>query len=725
MLKLIRSLFAPPIYPDDERKTRQASLLNTILVALVIVTPIIFVSSFIGTIDEAGVVLSIVTFGLVLGLLRLMRSGHVKLASTVVLAAILINVTASLYAAGTIRIPIASAYVVAVTIAAILLDTRAAAVCAALSAAALFALTQAEMTGGLPPATLKTGYTQWVTYTLVLGVAVVLLSLTNRAIERAVNQTLHSERAQRASYLELKAISDTLEQRVAERTAQLQASAEVGRAATSILDENQLLQQITTLITQRLGFYYASVFLLDASGKWAVLSEASGPGDAAWVLKQSGHKLAVGGQSMVGAAIATRRTRIALDVGAEAVRFANPLLPDTHSEIALPLIVGDHVLGALDVQSKQAAAFDETRATMLQTMADQIAVTLNNAKLFTESQVTAQSLRALYTASRRLLSARDLQESLAAVADIASNTPLNRALLFMFEHDAEDNVVAIVSQATWYSGRGTPPTPIGTRYPQAAFDSIRLLLSETPVFFDDTEHDERIDAPMKLVMKQISVRALAVLPLWLGGRQLGALLFEAEEPHHFAEPEIRPYLSLADQLAVVVENHRLLEQTQRTLQELDTINRRLTGEAWQPRALGEAVQHEYRQGATSRDQPVTLSMQIPIELRGTPIGSITLEDTQRQVLTDDERALIHNVLQQMALALETQRLTRVAQLTAQRDRAVAETADKIHQPTNLDAILRVAVAELSRVTGISAIGVQFGFGADASAGNGHHEEAGV
>jgi GAF domain-containing protein len=81
---------------------------------------------------------------------------------------------------------------------------------------------------------------------------------------------------------------------------------------------------------------------------------------------------------MVGTAIKTRRPRIALDVGAEAVRFANPLLPDTRSEIALPLVVGSRVLGALDVQSTQSGAFDESSAVVLQAMADQVAISLSN-----------------------------------------------------------------------------------------------------------------------------------------------------------------------------------------------------------------------------------------------------------------------------------------------------------------------------------------------------------
>jgi hypothetical protein len=127
----------------------------------------------------------------------------------------------------------------------------------------------------------------------------------------------------------LRDLIDSLETRVEMRTAQVEASADVGRAVTSILDPDQLLQQVAQLITERFGFYYAAVFTIDPNGQWAMLREAAGPSNAAWLLKQAGHRLELNGNSMVAACVRNKRACIALDVGTEAVRFANPLLPDT------------------------------------------------------------------------------------------------------------------------------------------------------------------------------------------------------------------------------------------------------------------------------------------------------------------------------------------------------------------------------------------------------------
>jgi PAS domain S-box-containing protein len=172
------------------------------------------------------------------------------------------------------------------------------------------------------------------------------------------------------------------------RAQQLSAAAEVSRATISVLDPEQLVVKAVELIRTRFDLYYAAIFLVDSDGKWAVLQHATG--EAGQKLLEIGHRLEVGGNSMVGAAVARRQARIALDVGDERVRFVNPYLPDTRSEMALPLIVGNTVLGALDVQSTQANAFSEADISVLQTMTDQIAVAIQNARLYLQVNRRAQ-----------------------------------------------------------------------------------------------------------------------------------------------------------------------------------------------------------------------------------------------------------------------------------------------------------------------------------------------
>lgn len=184
----------------------------------------------------------------------------------------------------------------------------------------------------------------------------------------------------------------SLESRVEARTVQLTAVNEVGRVATAILDPEDLAGRVANLITDHFGYYYAALFLVDETGEDARLYSATG--EAGRVLKENKHHLRVGGNSMVGTAISTGKPRVALDVGSESVRFQNPLLPYTRSEIALPLAVGDRVLGALDVQSTKAGAFGEQEIDTLQSMASQVAIALENARLFVNAQKSLDELEA-------------------------------------------------------------------------------------------------------------------------------------------------------------------------------------------------------------------------------------------------------------------------------------------------------------------------------------------
>ena len=165
-----------------------------------------------------------------------------------------------------------------------------------------------------------------------------------------------------------------------------QTAAEVSRAAGTVLEMEELLQQVVDLVQTRFELYYAGLFLADRvavgtgdPGNWAVLRV--GTGEAGKQMVEQGHRLEIGGESMIGQCVATKQPRVAMDVGEEAVRFANPFLPDTRTELALPLVSRGQALGALTIQSRQPAAFSTDDVAVLQTMADQLAIAIDNANL--------------------------------------------------------------------------------------------------------------------------------------------------------------------------------------------------------------------------------------------------------------------------------------------------------------------------------------------------------
>jgi GAF domain-containing protein len=138
--------------------------------------------------------------------------------------------------------------------------------------------------------------------------------------------------------------------------------------------------------------YHTALYLLDPTEQWVELREATG--DAGRTLRENNYRLDAGGKSLVASAIHSRQPRVALDTGDDPVRFDNPLLRYTRSEAILPLIVGDHVVGALDLQSKKGSAFNLPDLDTLQNMANQVAIALENARLFGEAQQSLLEMRA-------------------------------------------------------------------------------------------------------------------------------------------------------------------------------------------------------------------------------------------------------------------------------------------------------------------------------------------
>ena len=246
-------------------------------------------------------------------------------------------------------------------------------------------------TGRLVPSvnleTASTDPTWWLNSVIsLIMLGTVLLISQNYLIPRLANALTQSRRLTQ----ELAAHRATLEEQVAERTAalarrstQLETAAQVAREAVAIRDVEHLLEETVRLISDRFGFYHAGIFLLDDAGEYATLRAASSEGGQRMLAR--GHQLRVGHEGIVGYVTSQGQPRVALDVGEDAVFFDNPDLPDTRSEMALPLKARDQIIGALDVQSTQPAAFSDEDVATLQTLADQLAVAISNARLFQQA----------------------------------------------------------------------------------------------------------------------------------------------------------------------------------------------------------------------------------------------------------------------------------------------------------------------------------------------------
>lgn len=220
------------------------------------------------------------------------------------------------------------------------------------------------------------------------------MELGNLSLEESFQETKELTNQLEEEQLQLKAQSENLQRRLI----QIRTAAEISRTLGTILDPQELLHQVANLIQSRFNLYYVGVFLLDENNRFAVLS--AGTGEAGERMVAENHQLSVGGSSMVGWATSHGQPRISLDVGEEQIRYKNPHLPLTRSEMALPLSIGNQINGAISIQSTEPNAFDDDDIVILQSIADSLAIALENARLFEQFE---QSLREIQQLNRQYM----------------------------------------------------------------------------------------------------------------------------------------------------------------------------------------------------------------------------------------------------------------------------------------------------------------------------------
>jgi GAF domain-containing protein len=514
---------------------------------------------------------------------------------------------------------------------------------------------------------------------------------------------------------------------------QLETAAEVSRAATSVLDPDELVRQAVDVIRDRFDLYYAGLFLLDENGHWAVLR--AGTGEPGRQMLKADHKLEVGGRSMVGWCTANARARIALDVGEEAVRFDNPLLPETHSEMALPLISRGRVIGALDVQSVEAVAFSDEDIAVLQTMADQVAVAIDNAHLFTEAQARLEAVQAAHRSY--------LRESWDEFLPTKATT----------SYEYVQPGVALLKEA--------------------ALSDIEQITAQQRMMALSGSGDGRGG--------ETQAQSALVAPITLRGQVIGTLgLQEAEGTRQWTADESALVEAVASQMALAIENARLFEEAQRRLQEITTLYEasqacisisdqesllagiieaavRTTGATLGSVMLVDEEKGEYIFGATygmseetiaaiqtelhipldeglvgavvTAGQPLVIAdvgtdpRWIPLETKepmrsflgvplvggdGRPLGAINLSHPEVGAFIEDHVRLLSTFANQAVLAIENARLFEATQARARRERTIREITGEVQRSIDLDSILQITVRELGKALGASQAVVRLG-----------------
>ncbi len=334
---------------------------------------------------------------------------------------------------------------------------------------------------------------------------------------------------------QLSGLYRSLEQKVDERTRQIRTAAEVAQRITSTGRLDDLLHRTVQLIVDQFSFYQASVFMLDQRGRYAVLQSSYGP--AAKEMLARGHRLEVGSASIIGWVTANRQPRVASDVAEDPIHLKNDLLPETRSEVGIPIMIGNLVLGALDVQSTAPGAFGPDSILMLQLIASQLAVAIQNVGLVQTTQVDLRDLQRLQRSGREIVGARSKSEALRALARTLDDSPYSA-----FVVSVDQNRLSIAEE-------NTSDRPEMARANSAVhilegrLDEIEKHLESGPVVADT----EATNLPVAFSQfaRQLGYQAIAFLPVYAGDH-LAALATMGSPTRNLNNVVIQPYTNLAD-----------------------------------------------------------------------------------------------------------------------------------------------------------------------------------
>ncbi len=504
----IKRFFAAPVF-DDPEKTRISQLLNDMLLAILGVTlaatiAILAASPTSILKDWNSALIIAATAVAALSLRVLLRRGHTTLTSVLLSLTFVLVVAFANYKYGGIIDVTTAAYLLCIILAGLLLGGRGAiafTVIAVVAVIAMWYLWRAGLLEYTYDVSAKQNFGV-IVYSVTFIIGGLLLRHAADSIAQAMDQVRRKEAAEAQANLELRRLRDSLEQQVTERTqalqrraVQLQAAAEVGRTVIAVLDANQLVQQIVKLMRRRFEMHTVGLYLADESGEWIALQAC----DSATNPNLLQDRVPLRGDSIASQCIAKAQTLVSEDT--EQVSGAR-------SMAALPLLSRERAYGALVLYSEHPAAFDPDTRAILESVADQLAIALDNARLFAASHAALEDAQRAYG-----------QFSRQAWAD------LSRARGSTGRRKSQSGTFAVAA----------PQTPEA----RIALQTGQTVLGQ--------ENRQELAAPIKVREQTIGV---------IDARK-------PAESGRWTSEEIRLLETLAEQLGVAMESARLYQDTQR------------------------------------------------------------------------------------------------------------------------------------------------------------------
>lgn len=515
---MIKQFFSPPVFEkaEDNFRARVINIFAWVVIAIV------FVSIVSGGFDLKFSTTDLVLLGLAAtqGLaLYFLRRGNLNISGAIIVILGWIGLSYQAYQSEGVRDVIIVAYIALALFSSVVVGWYSGGIIILASIGVIWGLALLETNGYITPGTSSpTGFARDLSF--IFAVITALIYIYTLSMRDAILRANKSEEELRISNKSLQDLNLTLEDRVSSRTKELEeatqknekrarqfeAVAQVARAIAMNVELDSLLPQLSSLISQQFEFYHTGIFLLDSDHQFAVLRAANSEGGKR-MLKR-GHKLQVGQTGIVGFVSAVGTARIVSDVGVDAVYFDNPDLPNTHSEMAIPLRTNDEIIGVLDVQSTESNAFTDEDVEILSTLADQVTIAIQNAENF-------EKMKELLSEAQKTSSVT-IQDVWRTIQD-------------------ETSVV-------------------GYRAAGSTIDQLTRPLSSAPVL-KAIEQSETVSVNGK--------NAAVAIPIRLREEVIGVIDIRTPNEHEWDKDDIDIAEAVADRLSLALETSLLLKSTQR------------------------------------------------------------------------------------------------------------------------------------------------------------------
>ncbi len=551
-------------------------------------------------------------------------------------------------------------------------------------------------------------------FALLSGIILVAVAVLQEGLNRALEH-------QRRLVRDLEEERALLERRVAERTQALErrsrqfevtaAIAQLGAASTTL---EQLMSQAVELIRDRFGYYHASVFLLDETGYWAEVVASTG--EAGRQLLAQRHRLAVGSASMVGWVTAHRQPRVAADVEKDPFHFKNPLLPETRSELTVPMLVGERLIGALDVQSQQPHAFDEADVRTLEAIASELAVAIENARLMEARQATAadptaraeQLRQAWEKAIRAGIVARVHEGEGQEESDASHALTLQAQREGRLVTSSDGMEVAVPIQmgdqvlGTIRARRPDGAEPWGQEdlaLLEAVAGQLGLALETARQYTEEQRRVVELEA-----INRVSQAASQLLPPESLFR-----IVHSQVAHALGEVDL--LVALVDPVQQQVSFPYAAERGSQISLPTVPLGEGLTSlviQSRQPILLARDVERQaQRLGARIVGAVSQSWLGVPMMIGDEVLGALIVQDTEREGrFTEDDAALLSTIAGQVAIALQNARLLEQVRRTARRERLIHEIGVQIRRAPDMQSVLETATVALGRALHASRAAVE-------------------